>query len=147
MKKIGRDRHGSPSSVSQPRNSPKPQTRIPSLENRYQELNDIFKDIDTPGPSIPGSPFSGIGTPLPGAPTSGRDSRQSDFGPDPLKRSTSSGTDNLIERYAFNYRFCINLTTRRVMTPRVIVDLIPFEQELFELPQKVRINLVTEPPC
>ncbi|KIY52881.1 dynein intermediate chain [Fistulina hepatica ATCC 64428] len=114
----------------------------------------ISRDVDDivnaliGAPSSRGTDSAGDGTPLsmPGTPLrhpvpqlagpsglglslSGRASRQSDFAEHvstgtPLVRSTSSATDNVIER---------------VITPRTIPDLIDVEQEVFELPQKERV--------
>ncbi|KAF8223518.1 WD40 repeat-like protein [Tricholoma matsutake] len=89
----------------------------------------------TPSSPIPGTPSLGPSVALPGhsarsIPGSGRASRQSDFSSDrislgtTLAQSSNAATDHVIER---------------TITPRLYIDLIDVEQELFELPQKERV--------
>ncbi|PCH44377.1 dynein intermediate chain [Wolfiporia cocos MD-104 SS10] len=85
----------------------------------------------TPGTPAPGQTRSGS---VPGPSNlspSGRLSRQSDVASDRVSQgttfvhSTNGGTDHVVDR---------------VMTPRIIPDLIDVEEELFELPQKERVT-------
>ncbi|EMD38886.1 hypothetical protein CERSUDRAFT_112611 [Gelatoporia subvermispora B] len=87
----------------------------------------------SPGSSVPGTPSLGQTSSLPGPSAlslSGRLSRQSDAVSDRVSvgttfvQSTNGATENVVDR---------------VMTPRVMPDLIDIEQELFELPQKERV--------
>ncbi|EPT00912.1 hypothetical protein FOMPIDRAFT_1162216 [Fomitopsis schrenkii] len=88
----------------------------------------------SPGPtSVPGTPSLAQSRSLAGVSTlspSGRLSRQSDATSDyisvgaTLVQSTTGTTDHVVER---------------VMTPRIIPDLIDVEEELFEMPQKERV--------
>lgn len=82
----------------------------------------------TPSSSVPGTPTLGGGSTLAGpSGYSGRRSRQSDFGSEPVSIGTTlahSATDDVMDR---------------TMTSRLIPDLIDVEQELFELPQKERV--------
>ncbi|KZT09925.1 WD40 repeat-like protein [Laetiporus sulphureus 93-53] len=81
---------------------------------------------DRPRSSIP-IPSSASGT---GFSPSGRASRQSDVGSDRLNmgttfvQSANGGTDHVVDR---------------VMTPRIVPDMIDVEQELFDFPQKERV--------
>ncbi|GBE86492.1 Dynein intermediate chain 1 [Sparassis crispa] len=89
--------------------------------------------VDSPVSSVPGTPGLGQTASLPGRSAlslSGRLSRQSDLASDRISvgttfvQSANGTTDHVVER---------------VMTPRMIPDLIDVEQELFELPQKERV--------
>ncbi|KAK7687951.1 hypothetical protein QCA50_009170 [Cerrena zonata] len=90
--------------------------------------------IDSPT-STPGTPVAISGS-LPGPSSlslsgSGRLSRQSDAPSDRVSMGTSM-------MQAFNGG--LDTGVDRVMTPRVVVDLVDVEQELFELPQKERVT-------
>ncbi|KAI0726724.1 WD40 repeat-like protein [Fomitopsis betulina] len=88
----------------------------------------------SPGPtSVPGTPLISQSRNLPAASTlspSGRISRQSDAASDHISvgttfaQSTVGTTDHVVDR---------------VMTPRIVPDLIDVEEELFEMPQKERV--------
>ncbi len=106
---------------------------------------------DTPISSTPGTPALGQSIPLPGPSSilSGRLSRQSDATSDryslgtTLIQSQNGATENVIERFVFTAsseckgaHACHRCSE---MTPRIVPDLIDIEQELFELPQKVRV--------
>lgn len=109
---------------------------------------------DSPASSMPGTPALGqTSSPAIAGPSalslslSGRMSRQSDGASDRVSlgttfvQSANGGTDNVIERYVSPRTVCargVSYGQRpRVMTPRMVPDLIDVEQELFELPQKV----------
>lgn len=103
----------------------------------------------SPGPtSVPGTPLLAQSRSLAGVSTlspSGRLSRQSDAASDRISvgttfvQSTTGTTDHVVDRCVTSpcplscrsWRFS-------VMTPRIVPDLIDVEEELFELPQKVR---------
>ncbi|KAF7797184.1 hypothetical protein EIP86_008376 [Pleurotus ostreatoroseus] len=84
--------------------------------------------FDSPTSSIPGTPLP---TSVPGPSSmspSGRVSRQSDAFSDRVSTGTTTGVptnDN---------------ATYKEITPRIIPDLVDFEKELFELPQKERVS-------
>lgn len=60
-----------------------------------------------------------------------------------MVQSVDGATDHVMDRYVplllYGFRR-IELVTYSVMTPRILPDLIDVEQELFELPQRVREN-------
>ncbi|KAI0924765.1 hypothetical protein AcW1_006784 [Taiwanofungus camphoratus] len=89
--------------------------------------------IESPVSSVPGTPALGQTSSLPGPSAlslSGRLSRQSDAASDRISlgttfvQSVNGTTDHVVDR---------------VMTPRIVPDLIDVEQELFEFPQKERV--------
>ena len=107
--------------------------------------------VDTPISSVPGTPALGQPISLPGPPSvlSGRLSRNSDAASDryslgtTLIQSQNGATENVMDRCVHTMgstRGCAEIVCvfLREMTARVIPDLIDIEQELFELPQKVR---------
>ncbi|CCM00365.1 uncharacterized protein FIBRA_02395 [Fibroporia radiculosa] len=103
---------------------------------------------ESPVSSVPGTPALGQTSSLPGpsAPSlSGRLSRQSDLASDrvsistTLAQSANGTTDHIMDRYVYEYYKLPASHISRVMTPRIMPDLIDVEQELFELPQKERV--------
>ncbi|KAI0077731.1 WD40 repeat-like protein [Panus rudis PR-1116 ss-1] len=88
----------------------------------------------SPSSSIPGTPVVSTGS-LPGPSSlslSGRLSRQSDGA---SSERVSMGT-SMVQTMNGG----VDQATDRVMTPRIMPDLIDVEQELFELPQKERVT-------
>ncbi|KAH8071803.1 hypothetical protein BXZ70DRAFT_911654, partial [Cristinia sonorae] len=92
----------------------------------------VSSNYDSPASSIPGTPVvSSSALPGPSSLLSGRASRQSDVPSERLSLGTTmvqsidGGTDHVMDR---------------IMTPRIVPDLIDVEQELFELPQRARVT-------
>ncbi|THH27383.1 hypothetical protein EUX98_g6803 [Antrodiella citrinella] len=121
----------------------------PSGARREQDVHDLVSSLigtsspsrrgglssnyDSPSSSIPGTPVVQTSS-LPGPSSlslSGRLSRSSDVTSERLSlgttmvQSVDGGTDHVMDR---------------VMTPRMVPDLIDVEQELFELPQRERVT-------
>ncbi|KAF9522680.1 cytoplasmic dynein intermediate chain, partial [Crepidotus variabilis] len=121
------------------RNQEPPDRRwaIPETKKDFEDFVDkivgpskggVDSEDFTPSSSMPGTPGRGPSATLPTRSSdSGRGSRQSDI-PERLSFggpvTVGSGTDHVIDR---------------PLTPRGYPDLVTFEQELFELPQKERV--------
>ena len=113
------------------------------------------RGTESAGDMTPSSTFSGTplnaraGTPpiRPDISISGRASRQSDAASELLSLGTTavqtqSGTDHVIERYvACTTQSHILNVMHRVMTPRFVPELVDIEQDLFELPKKVCVDI------
>ena len=123
--------------------TPPPKLDERDLEGYITKIIGPSRGVDTGelSPSIPGTP-SLSSVPIP----SGRGSRQSNEGSDrqdsSFGRYTNSGTDHAVDRCVLLFTLALSLSNRcysSTIIPRLTVDLIDIEQELFELPQKVRL--------